>query len=323
MNDIVTLTMGVVLAIGLIALIFSKLVPQKKDKWVDTQEFEQWKQKISRDCNTQNLQEFQDFLRRYGGGYVRRQHGEIVRQEFLGREKGDLKGIFYQLVVPSKQISIAHKEQFRSLLMEVGVTNVDQRPQYEARDGKLNNKAQDIEERNRKQSGNRGEKIVRDNLEILKKENYFIVSGVVLQYEGETKEFDHIVIGENGVFILETKAFGLSEDVLKDSHAQLLIEGQDEWTLKKNGQLRILQSPTEQVLAQRKFMERFVEEFMTDVNNVLILANPDLKLQKRINLDYDVVQVQNLCQYIRHTEGSLAYNDRLALVSKINGHRQN
>ena len=321
MNDIITI--GVVLAIGLIALITSKLVPQKKDKWVDSQEFEQWKQKISRDCNTQNLQEFQNFLRRYGGGYVRRKHGEIVWQEFLGREKGDLKGIFYQLVVPSKQISITHKEQFRSLLMEIGVTNVDKRPQYEARDGKLKNKAQDIEERNRKQSGNRGEKIVRDNLEILKKENYFIVSGVVLQYEGKIKKFDHIVIGENGIFILETKAFGLSEDVLKDSHAQLLIEGPDEWTLKKNGQARILQSPTEQVLAQRNFMERFVEEFMTDVNNVLILANPDLKLHQKIHLDYDVVQVQNLCQYIRHTEGNLPYNDRLALVSKINEHRKN
>lgn len=323
MNDINTIIMGVVLIIGLMVLVVSKIVPNKKDKWVDTQEFVQWKQKISRDCNSQNLQEFQDFLRRYGGGYVRREHGEIVRQEFLGREKGDLKGIFYQLIVPSKQISITHKEQFRLLLMEIGVTDVDKRPQYEARDGKLNNKTQDIEERKRKQSGNRGEKIVRDSLESLKKENYFVVSGVVLQYEGETKEFDHIVIGENGVFILETKAFGLSEDVLKDSHAWLQIEGQDEWMLTKNNQTRMLKSPTGQILAQHEFMERFVEEFMTDVNSMLILANIDLKIQKRINLDYDVVQVQNLCQYIRQKVGSLAYNDRLALVSKINEHRQN
>ncbi|MCM1090144.1 MAG: NERD domain-containing protein [Butyrivibrio sp.] len=323
MNDIVTMVASVVFAIGVIALLISRLAPRKRDKWVDTREFEQWKMKISRDCNAQSLQEFQNFLQKYGGGYVRRSHGEIVRQEFLGREKGDLKGIFYQLVVPSKQIPITQKEQFRLFLTEIGVTNVDKRPQYEARDGKLNNKAQDIEERNRKQSGNRGEKIVRDNLEILKKEDYFIVSGVVLQYEGEAKEFDHIVIGENGVFVLETKAFGLSEDILKSSHACLSIAGQDEWTLKKNGQSRILKSPTEQVLAQREFMERFVEEFMTDVRNVLILGNPDLQLQKRIDLDYDVIQVQNLCRYIRNTEGNLAYNDRLALISKINEHRLN
>ncbi|MGN0395510.1 MAG: hypothetical protein ACI4EF_09110 [Coprococcus sp.] len=78
------------------------------------------------------LQNFLVFLKKYQGGYVRRKSDQIVYQDFLGKEKGDLKGIFFNIVVPNPNISTKEKEEFR-YLKGIGVNGIDKRPDYETR----------------------------------------------------------------------------------------------------------------------------------------------------------------------------------------------
>ena len=184
-------------------LLIIPILFSKKNKWVSTDDFEKEKKKLRPNCSDMELQNFLVFLKKYQGGYVRRKSGQIVYQDFLGKEKGDLKGIFFNIVVPNPNISTKEKEEFRRYLKEIGVNGIDKRPNYETRDSKLRNNKKD-EEYIRKEVGNIGEQIVRNALKRLEELGYSVINGPVLKYDGVSKEYDHIVIGDNGVFCIET-----------------------------------------------------------------------------------------------------------------------
>ena len=78
-------------------LLIIPILFSKKNKWVSTDDFEKEKKKLRPNCSDMELQNFLVFLKKYQGGYVRRKSGQIVYQDFLGKEKGDLKGIFLAL----------------------------------------------------------------------------------------------------------------------------------------------------------------------------------------------------------------------------------
>ena len=94
-------------------LLIIPILFSKKNKWVSTDDFEKEKKKLRPNCSDMELQNFLVFLKKYQGGYVRRKSGQIVYQDFLGKEKGDLKGIFFNIVVPNPNISTKEKEEFR------------------------------------------------------------------------------------------------------------------------------------------------------------------------------------------------------------------
>ena len=137
--------------------------------------------------------------------------GENSLSGFLNKEKGDLKGIFFNLVIANPNITVAQKEEFRHFLISIGVKGVDERPEYETRDSKLKNRKTDEDDYWRKEVGNTGEQIVRDELKKLDQKNYAVINGPALKYGGQVKEFDHIVVGKTGVFCIETKAFGMTD----------------------------------------------------------------------------------------------------------------
>ena len=234
-------------------LLIIPILFSKKNKWVSTDDFEKEKKKLRPNCSDMELQNFLVFLKKYQGGYVRRKSGQIVYQDFLGKEKGDLKGIFFNIVVPNPNISTKEKEEFRRYLKEIGVNGIDKRPNYETRDSKLRNNKKD-EEYIRKEVGNIGEQIVRNALKRLEELGYSVINGPVLKYDGVSKEYDHIVIGDNGVFCIETKAFGLSGG--KACKASLFIDPNDKWIIRKNGMNRDLESPTQQVVDEKNFWKK-------------------------------------------------------------------
>lgn len=67
---------------------------QKGNEWVSTDGFEEWKKKLTPSSTKEEFTDFMTFLQEYKGGFVRRKSGKIVRQEYLNKEKGDLKGLF-------------------------------------------------------------------------------------------------------------------------------------------------------------------------------------------------------------------------------------
>ena len=125
------------------ALIIFFAVSAKKNKWVSTEDFQKAKGKLKRDCTEDEFDAFFGFLKNYKGGFVRRRSGQIVEQGYLGKEKGDLKGIFFNVVYPNHNLSTGKKEEFRRYLVSVGVNGIDERPSYKTRDNRLKNKETD------------------------------------------------------------------------------------------------------------------------------------------------------------------------------------
>ena len=302
-------------------LLIIPILFSKKNKWVSTDDFEKEKKKLRPNCSDMELQNFLVFLKKYQGGYVRRKSGQIVYQDFLGKEKGDLKGIFFNIVVPNPNISTKEKEEFRRYLKEIGVNGIDKRPNYETRDSKLRNNKKD-EEYIRKEVGNIGEQIVRNALKRLEELGYSVINGPVLKYDGVSKEYDHIVIGDNGVFCIETKAFGLSGG--KACKASLFIDPNDKWIIRKNGMNRDLESPTQQVVDEKKLLEKIINlSCFLEVHPILVLCNTELYIKNNIELPYDVVRIDALIEYIQNCKDSITESDRLCVLSDIDRNRIN
>lgn len=302
-------------------LLIIPILFSKKNKWVSTDDFEKEKKKLRPNCSDMELQNFLVFLKKYQGGYVRRKSGQIVYQDFLGKEKGDLKGIFFNIVVPNPNISTKEKEEFRRYLKEIGVNGIDKRPNYETRDSKLRNNKKD-EEYIRKEVGNIGEQIVRNALKRLEELGYSVINGPVLKYDGVSKEYDHIVIGDNGVFCIETKAFGLSGG--KACKASLFIDPNDKWIIRKNGMNRDLESPTQQVVDEKKLLEKIINlSCFLEVHPILVLCNTELYIKNNIELPYDVVRIDALIECIQNCKDSITESDRLCVLSDIDRNRIN
>lgn len=293
----------------------------KEDKWVSTDDFEKEKKKLKPYFSEMEFIDFMNFLETYKGGYVRRRSGQIVYQDFLGKEKGDLKGIFFNLVIPNPHINSAKKEEFRKFLLSIGVTGVDERPNYETRDSKLKNNKTDEEEYLRKKVGNIGEQIVRDVLKQLETQGYAVINGAVLKHENIVKEYDHIVIGNNGIFCIETKAFGMTNGT--SSKSIIFIDPGDKWIIRKNKKNRVLESPTLQVLAEKEHLENIIAASLVAVHPILMLSNKEISVKNNINLPYDVVRVDSLVDFIINYKDIVTDNDKMIILDEIDKSRIN
>ena len=309
-----------VLAVGAIAaaVVIAILKKQEPNERQLTQKhFEHYKKKVHRNLSEEEFEEFFSFLKKYPGGYIQRKNGEIIKREYTGSEKGDLKGIFYNVIFSNPNISVEDKEDFRMFIVSKGVNGCDERPDYETRDSKLRNNNDNRDEYERKEIGNLGEETVREVLNRLKDRGYLVINGPVLLFEGVKKEYDHIVIGENGVFSLETKAFGVSKD--GKNKASLFIDKGDKWTLRKNGANRELKSPTSQILSERDHLKNILHNSREkiEVKPVLVLSNSKLYLKKNIKLDYDVIFVKKLEEYILNEELNRIIPEEQRLIAEI------
>jgi len=302
-------------------IFISLLLRAKNNNWVSRDKFESEKRKLKASCNEDEVKDFISFLKNYKGGYVRRRSGKIIYQDYTGKEKGDLKGIFYHVISPNSNLSVSRKEEFRELLIKIGVNGIENRPDYEVRDSKLKNKATGDEYR-RKEVGNIGEQIVRDALKMLENRGYSVINGPVLKYNDVCREYDHIVIGSNGVFALETKAFGMTEG--KATKASLFIDPEDKWIIRKNKVNRDLESPTLQIIAEKELLQEIVDiSSITDVHSVLVLCNTELFIKNNMVLPYEVVRVDKLVELIGRQGDLIAENDRMNILSDINRYRIN
>ena len=221
---------------------------RKKIGYLDNSSFIRMKKMISSRCTEDTLSEFSNFI-------VHRYHGSKIiypddynskdpdradlKVVYTNKELADLKGIFLSVVVKAKYISIIKKEEFRRDLLALGVTGIEERPDYELRDGKLRmEKDLNQDEAKRKKVGNDGERKIRESLEPLKKKNYKVINGLKLVNKGKKIEIDHVVISNHGVFILETKAFGISEEG-KDQACRLELLEDGRWLLYKKSKKNV------------------------------------------------------------------------------------
>lgn len=307
----------IIIGVLLVISLFSK------NKYVSAVEFEDEKRKLKSNCTIEEYNHFVAFLDTYKGSYIRRRSGEIIYQDYTYREKGDLKGIFYNIIAPNPNLSSSTKEQFRNRLLALGVEGISKKPLYEARDSRLKNKETDYDAYNRKKVGNQGERIVRETLAQLPSDSYVVVNGPVLKKGDRTKEFDHLVIGETGLFIIETKAFGMSDGEAVTSG--LFIDPGDKWIVRMNKTSREVASPTEQVVDEIHFIEDIVTSCPVNIHAILTLSNYKMNIKNNIEskLPYQVIRIDNLKDYILKFDDKLIDNDRMLILSDIDNSRVN
>ena len=118
----------VLLFVIVVIWLISRLT-NKEDKWVSKEKFQREKKKLHPHFSEEEFRRFCAFLKSYQGGYVRRRSGKIVYQDFLNKEKGDLKGIFFNLVIANPNITVAQKEEFRQFWISIGVKVVGDGPE--------------------------------------------------------------------------------------------------------------------------------------------------------------------------------------------------
>jgi len=317
------MTLGMIIAICIvIASIVSWIcvIWLKDDQWISTEEFQEAKKKLRPRFTEQEFREFMQFLYSYQGGYVRRQSGKIVTREYLGKEKGDLKGIFFNLVIPNPNITSAQKEEFRTFMRAVGVSGVEKRPSYETRDQKLKNNKKDENERKRKSVGNIGEYQVRKVLAPMSAIGYAVINGPALRFGDETREFDHLVIGKNGIFVIETKAYGMTDG--KPGKADLIINSTENWIISKKHYRKEIPCPTEQIVAENRLLQKIVSCPVT-IHPILLLCNVELDVKKSVKLPYAIVGINELVHYIVKFEDELTESDKLQLLTDIDQSRIN
>ncbi len=130
-------------------------------------------------------------------------------------------------------------------------------------------------------------------------DSYVILNGLVVPpNRGDT---DHIVIGPNGFFVIESKNYG----------GRISCDG-DVWrkTRLKHGVVRELEvgSPSNQVKRNAKVLKDFLllyrEEIFPGpaphlwVHGILVFTHPDAELEL-MNPTVDIVELDDLCDFIR------------------------
>ncbi|MDY5779370.1 MAG: nuclease-related domain-containing protein [Succinivibrionaceae bacterium] len=295
-------------------------------KLPDTQKFYDWKIRISNDQNETILAQYLDFLKIYPGSKIIRKDNKKTLT-YSGPELGNLKWIFFHKIVSSYKLSTASKEEFRSLLLKLGVEGVNERPNYEERDGKLKIRKGLSEEDSRiKSVGNIGEQLVRDAISLLPTQ-YKCVSGVVLKDNNEnTLELDHIIVGPTGTFILETKAFGINEQG-ENTKIGIMVDKNGNWFKKEPHHQYPIPSPNEQLIRQKEFMENFLKPLNLTPTILLVLANKNARIcEIKSELPCKIITINELNDFItsnRSTRKELSQAQILNILSFLDSSRIN
>ncbi|RLI88925.1 MAG: hypothetical protein DRO62_02735 [Candidatus Altiarchaeales archaeon] len=154
-------------------------------------------------------------------------------------------------------------------------------------------------------SGVLGEDMVTKELEKLD-DSYYLINGVVVPpNRGDT---DHIVIGPNGIFVIESKNYG----------GEIECDG-DSWVRYKRGrrgrryELRI-GSPSNQVKRNAKVLKDFILKHGNEifdgeiphiwVHSILVFTNENVSVSIK-NQTVDILRIEELSDYIENKTSEL------------------
>lgn len=142
-------------------------------------------------------------------------------------------------------------------------------------------------------SGAEGEEKVARHLNLLD-DKYHVIHDVVLP--GRIGNIDHIVLGPNGIFVVETK-----------NHKGYITCNGDWWKQRKIGRrgtpyLGSIGSPSKQVKRMAVLLNKFIQDrFKINlyVNGIVVFANEAARL-KIISPTVAVLRPQELCNFIQY-----------------------
>lgn len=168
--------------------------------------------------------------------------------------------------------------------------------------------------------GTRGEEVVDYALSWLSEEYVNIPQSSVGRYgqkciliqntafRKETQEYDHIVVGPQGVFLIETKNFA----------GEITIDEDGNWTRRKDGQGVVGErSPLQQIRRHEKLMKSIVDD--VNVVSIMCLSHPRVIVNGANNSPIKILKSDLLCDYIENyeTDNKLSKEEIQAIADKI------
>lgn len=143
-----------------------------------------------------------------------------------------------------------------------------------------------------REGGRRGERSVQDVLETLDRRQYTAYHGVHLRSQDrqlpKSQEFDHILVGPNGVFHLETKNW----------RGKVVIRPTGEWMrVKDDGTLYPWENPAEQIERHRKVLLSVLRDPYVLLEGHLVLTNPSTSVEGD-HAGLSIIRVDQLKQVI-------------------------
>ncbi|MDF2611370.1 MAG: hypothetical protein K0R92_2844 [Lachnospiraceae bacterium] len=128
----------------------------------------------------------------------------------------------------------------------------------------------------------------------------------------EQQEIDHIVVGPQGVFIIETKYFT----------GKLIIDASGNWYRIKDGKNMVAErNPIQQVDRHHILLSSILGD--APIFDIICFSHPDLIIEGIENCDVDIVKSDLLGRYILKKESQKNYNSNEIedIVSRINKYK--
>lgn len=166
---------------------------------------------------------------------------------------------------------------------------------------KRNNYEAKTSEVRAEESGAHGEANVRYNLKWL--EDYKVINDVQVPNKLESQQIDHIVIGKNGIFHLETKNHGGTYGGI------ININKEGDWSITKNNNVQGMENPLNQVRRHERVIKEFVENQFPDkaipIKAIIVLSNEKTMLEGQENSPITVLKLERLNDFIMNYESDV------------------
>lgn len=129
------------------------------------------------------------------------------------------------------------------------------------------------------------------------------------------QEFDHLIVGPQGVFNIETKGY----------KGQIVIDENGKWYTKKanRDEVESLESPVGQVLRHSNILKSFLGE--VPVIDIICMANKELIMRGENNSPIKIVQTDMLLNYIQNYENGKNFSEEVieTIADLIDSHKIN
>ncbi|AVX40811.1 Nuclease-related domain-containing protein (plasmid) [Carboxydocella thermautotrophica] len=157
-------------------------------------------------------------------------------------------------------------------------------------------------------AGEQGEAEVSYVLKWLPGDKYKVYNDIALKVNGyETQQFDHIVVGDNGVFHIETKNYS----------GKIVIYPNGNWVREKEGKTEGLENPSFQVLRHRRVLEELLGGHVPIVD-VVVIANKGAIIEGSEHSTIPVIKSDVLLHFIENHKGTIDPTMRKQIENKIN-----
>lgn len=141
--------------------------------------------------------------------------------------------------------------------------------------------------------GEKGESIVAHELSYLDKSKYIVYNNIFLSSGDKIQQIDHLVIGVNGIFHLETKYLS----------GEIIIEKNGTWTQVKGNVCKVIENPTGQVIRHERIIKEIINKTF-DIHSCIVLANKKNKITCSKNSPIQIIKADNLLYYIKNYKPS-------------------